>query len=443
MTRQYLTVFVLAYAAMILSADGQVRLDPAHPMMSVYSPFSRIIDDMLDAHTAVSATKPVPFICPIIKYYSESGTNRTYEETPPTTQWAIRLTLPSGNVAPPCTVWTVQVDFELSSSNQNRDTIQFFLREAAAPYTQIFTTYYLARTGENVGEYEIAPPPQTNPPTVVWPIIGFPKRDMYVGYYVRGDTSHRVKWKFKQPSVNTNPVRSMAFTSPTTVVPASTIVGYSADWVSWLRLCCNYFPPVELSLFTAEISGDEVHLSWKTESETNNFQFEILRATSPEGPWESRGFVPGRGTLRTPQWYTFTDILAGMAERQYAGTLFYRLRQTDFDGNTDDGPILRVTIEDPTRGNTRLYPIFPNPFRPEISTGVVFRYDLRKASTVRLTIHDPLGREVAVLANGTEEEGFHQALWTPRSTDGLTAGTYFARLVADDMVSTTLFSVIR
>src|SRR5690606_11002565 len=57
--------------------------------------------------------------------------------------------------------------------------------------------------------------------------------------------------------------------------------------------------PVEISLFTIEISKDEssVILLWETASETNNRGFEIERnLDGVTGNWASIGFMEGKGT---------------------------------------------------------------------------------------------------------------------------------------------------
>lgn len=70
---------------------------------------------------------------------------------------------------------------------------------------------------------------------------------------------------------------------------------------------------------------------------------------------------------------------------------------------------------------------YPNPFNP--STTLV--YSLPEPASVKLTILDVLGREVAVLDEGTREAGVHRQVWYGTGTKGETvaAGLYFARIV--------------
>ncbi len=73
--------------------------------------------------------------------------------------------------------------------------------------------------------------------------------------------------------------------------------------------------------------------------------------------------------------------------------------------------------------------ISPNPFSNETSV----RFSLGEASDVRLAVYDVLGREVAVLVDGTLEAGQHTATFDAR---GLSSGTYVYRLVTGQTVQT-------
>ena len=66
---------------------------------------------------------------------------------------------------------------------------------------------------------------------------------------------------------------------------------------------------------------------------------------------------------------------------------------------------------------------YPNPFNP----ATVIEYQLPVASRVILRIYDPIGRQVAVPVNGSEEAGFKSVVW---NGTGLASGVYFYRLEA-------------
>ena len=76
-----------------------------------------------------------------------------------------------------------------------------------------------------------------------------------------------------------------------------------------------------------------------------------------------------------------------------------------------------------------LHQNFPNPFNPT----TVVSYQLPVASEVRLTVHDVLGREVAVLVNEKRGAGRHEVKF---DASRLGSGVYLYRLSAGDLVQT-------
>ena len=55
------------------------------------------------------------------------------------------------------------------------------------------------------------------------------------------------------------------------------------------------------------------------------------------------------------------------------------------------------------------------------------RFDVPRSASIRLSVYDMLGREVAVLADGPWESGTHQLDWRDPSAS---PGLYFVRLLA-------------
>ncbi len=78
---------------------------------------------------------------------------------------------------------------------------------------------------------------------------------------------------------------------------------------------------------------------------------------------------------------------------------------------------------------------YPNPFNPT----TVFRYVLPEGTTVRLSVYDVLGREVARLVDGRQVAGQHEITF-----DGsrLTSGIYVCSLEAfDNLLNGTVLLV--
>ncbi|MBN1447371.1 MAG: 5'-nucleotidase C-terminal domain-containing protein [Bacteroidetes bacterium] len=72
---------------------------------------------------------------------------------------------------------------------------------------------------------------------------------------------------------------------------------------------------------------------------------------------------------------------------------------------------------------------YPNPF----TSGTSIRVTLPSIMHATITVHDAMGREVAVLADRNFEAGTHSLLF---HADGLPSGLYFCRLLADGRQST-------
>lgn len=93
--------------------------------------------------------------------------------------------------------------------------------------------------------------------------------------------------------------------------------------------------PVELVSFTSACDHNNVQLTWMTASEQNNSHFTIER--SDDGvAYRAIGIIPGANTSSQIHSYTFTDT------EPTTGTTYYRLRQTDFNGQeTTTSPLVQ------------------------------------------------------------------------------------------------------
>ena len=94
--------------------------------------------------------------------------------------------------------------------------------------------------------------------------------------------------------------------------------------------------PVELIEFKAEWIGDAVLLQWSTASETDNMSFTVQRSADGSN-WTDLARVPGSGTSETVSHYEYLDGEA-------AGSIYYRLRQTDYSGTESYSDIVKVRM---------------------------------------------------------------------------------------------------
>ncbi len=192
-----------------------------------------------------------------------------------------------------------------------------------------------------------------------------------------------------------------------------------------IQFQANSFVPVELALFRAvEVEG-RVRLEWQTQTESNNYGFEVQRKSNLDSLWQTLGLVRGHGTTTTPQRYSYIDIPGTV------GTYYYRLKQIDFDGQFDYSDEIRVDIAAPKA--FALQQNYPNPFNPE----TVIRYQIpmldRPTVAVDLKIFNMMGHEVKTVVQEEQEPGFYVVRWDGKDNRGLIVapGTYFCRLKAD------------
>ncbi len=100
-----------------------------------------------------------------------------------------------------------------------------------------------------------------------------------------------------------------------------------------------------------------------------------------------------------------------------------------------------TSVEDMPVARTQFQPPYPNPFNPATELS----FSLERDSSVRLSVFDAAGREVAVLVDGQQQAGRHQVTWAGRDGHGrpVAAGIYIARLVAGDLVESHKMALIK
>ncbi|MGD0709595.1 MAG: hypothetical protein ABR968_00280 [Bacteroidales bacterium] len=106
-----------------------------------------------------------------------------------------------------------------------------------------------------------------------------------------------------------------------------------------INIIYDFGLPIELLSFNALPSNGSVLLKWVTASETNNDYFTIERSANGMD-FSTAGTVAGAGNSNNLKEYSFTD------ENPFS-TIYYRLKQTDFNGAFTYSDIILVT----TSGN--------------------------------------------------------------------------------------------
>jgi len=153
--------------------------------------------------------------------------------------------------------------------------------------------------------------------------------------------------------------------------------------------------PIQMASSAANVVRDnEVQVSWRTVSETNNYGFEIYRMRDESGEWSKVAFVQGHGTTLAPQTYSYVDGSLSF------GKYYYQIKQIDLDGKSETFSPMEVTVGAVPEKLT-LAQNYPNPFNP--STLIEFVVPMSGHATMK--VYNVLGQEVATLFEGNAEAG--------------------------------------
>lgn len=155
--------------------------------------------------------------------------------------------------------------------------------------------------------------------------------------------------------------------------------------------------PVELIAFTAIADDEGINIAWQTASETNNDFFTIEK--SMDGlTFVTAAVFEGAGNSNSLQNYSVKDYYP------YEGISYYRLKQTDFDGQFSYSSVVSVFFED--KDNQSII-IFPSPSSDDylylsfkynsVDTAFLNIYDINGACILQKTIHTLAGENNATL----------------------------------------------
>lgn len=178
--------------------------------------------------------------------------------------------------------------------------------------------------------------------------------------------------------------------------------------------------PVKLMYFDAAKSGNAVVLQWATSSEVSSRDF-VVERRNETGAWTEIATVKAAGNSQNMRRYTATDKMP------LQGTGYYRLRQTDINGDITYSDIKAVQF-DRNRGTSVL--LYPNPAKDRIAL-VTDAFN----GPVRYEIMTAGGANVlnGTLANPQAETGIN--------ISRLKAGNYFIKLTDGTNSTTTRFVV--
>jgi hypothetical protein len=138
----------------------------------------------------------------------------------------------------------------------------------------------------------------------------------------------------------------------------------------------KYALPITLISFDAKKTvNNEVNLTWATADETNNAYFTVERSSNGVD-FESIGTVVGAGNSDVTNNYSLTD------KKPLAGNNFYRLKQTDFNGEFSLSEIKRAFFE--FKFTPLIFSLYPNPV--SIGEMLTLNYSVGAESKINIKV---------------------------------------------------------
>ena len=188
--------------------------------------------------------------------------------------------------------------------------------------------------------------------------------------------------------------------------------GYSVDNLA----------PAQPVAFAGNYGSTATAMTWNANVEPDLAGYRLYRGTSPS-------FVPSEANrIGSPTQPHYTD--------EGGGSFVYKLSATDVHGNespfTTLAPTGTIDVATPVRAEFFFAPPAPNPVRA--TEGVVFRFGLTTAATVRVAVYDLAGRLVRRVRSAPMAAGEHTLRWDSRdeTRHRVAAGVYLVRLQAGD-----------
>lgn len=176
--------------------------------------------------------------------------------------------------------------------------------------------------------------------------------------------------------------------------------------------------PVKLTLFEAKpIENKFIRLKWVTETEIDNMGFEIHR--SADGlDFNNIGWVNGNGNTTETKTYSYDDKTIDANIRYY-----YRLKQIDFDGDSEFSPIASAEIRN-HGGVLEIGDFTPNPAKNSTAINITTDSDM----DAQFTFIDMMGK-VAKQGLVSFTKGSHLYYF---DINELVAGNYIVAITTSD-----------
>tara|TARA_B100000809_G_C15121778_1_gene524576 strand:- start:1170 stop:2813 length:1644 start_codon:yes stop_codon:yes gene_type:complete len=170
---------------------------------------------------------------------------------------------------------------------------------------------------------------------------------------------------------------------------------------------CSVLPIILLNCLVT-VKDKIVQLDWQTASEINNDYFTIERSKNGLD-WQELTRVNGAGNSSALLSYSTTD------NKPYLGISYYRLKQTDFDGQFENSFVRSVQIEKSLNSSVEIY---PNP------TNNKFTIIANASELEQIKIFNSLGHDVTKFVTKTGDNDQSSMVF---DMSELNTGMYYVR----------------
>ncbi len=304
---------------------------------------------------------------------------------------------------------------------------------AAANGTTFTVTAILPATGANaptgVQLYQV-----NSVPSIVTGITGLGNNNVYYGVYVVNGVAPSYNVTINYTAYDPTPLAQLFYRNnnastwnagntnpappPYTITEANSIVPQQ----EYILGATSSALPVELTSFSAVCSSGFALLQWTTATETNNSYYTIERSGDGVN-FLVIGRVKGAVNSSTSLSYSYTD------SQVPEGTVYYRLAQTDLDGNET---VLKTEAFESCAAEPEIHAFQSSPGT------LTVQLNLPQAGNYSICVYDVAGRLIST-GNVQGEAGFN----TFRLNAPAATGVYFIRALNAYTVYTAKFFIAR
>ncbi len=142
--------------------------------------------------------------------------------------------------------------------------------------------------------------------------------------------------------------------------------------------------PVEFLGLTATPDDEGfIYVNWQTLTETNNSHFNLFRSTDNQNFEIVKDEIPGAGTTKDPQSYSYDDY-----DVEFNQVYYYKTQQVDYDGQSSFSNVAQAMLTRDALGAESSVVLYPNPTDGTLNMRVASASE----QTIGIKIYDAIGK---------------------------------------------------